>query len=490
MKRSITKRLVLYFTCTLLAFAVIIGLTFTAIFTNTMTQHNKSDLQKRANTIATTLSTFLDDNILSFGEQGLGNGQGQGRGGFGAFLKFVDDIAMGEVWLVDKDTQLITKGQQSTEIAQNSLPPEGIQLIQSALQGEIGFGESFSEAIGQKSITVCVPCYGSDGTVLGAVLLHAPVEGMQESVQSGLGTLAFSVAVAFILSALIAILLSSRFIRMIKKIGNAAKKLADGDYGLKTKIQQEDEIGELAKIMDILSERLLVAKNQHTQLEIERQMFYADISHELRTPVTVMRGSLEALRDGKVKDEEKRQEYYSQMISETEYMQNMVNDLLDFSKLKNPEYPLEIVPLNFSDILSDVIRSIRRISEEKNVRIAFENSHATKIQGDYEKLRQMFLIVLDNAVKFSPNGEVISVNSSKKNGQVTISICDKGKGISEADLPHIFDRFYKDKSEQNSTGSGIGLAIAKQIADRHGIEINVSSHVNKGTCFEFVMTCI
>lgn len=485
MKGSITKRLILYFTCTLLAFAVIIGILFSLLFTGTMTQHNKEDLEKRANVIASTLSGFLEGDTLSSG--GKGPGHGNGQGGFGAFLKLADELAMGEVWLVDINTSLITRGEHSETVTKDSLPTDGDHLIADALGGKTGFSESFSEAVGTKSITVCVPAFGTDGNVLAAVLLHAPVSGIQESMQSGLWILAVSLAVALVLSVFIAVLLSKRFIRPIKAISATAKQLTDGDYTGKTAVRQADEIGELASTMDVLSGRLLAAQSQQEQLEAERQAFYADVSHELRTPLTVMRGSLEALKDGKIKVEEKQQEYYSQMIAETTYMQNMVNDLLDFSKLKNHDYTLNKEQLNLSDVLSDAVRSIRRIAEQKRIEIKYENPVSIlKIQGNYEKLRQMFLIVLDNAVKFSPKDEIISVSTQKEKNSFIISICDKGSGIDSPDLPYIFDRFYKDKTDENNSGTGIGLAIAKQIADRHSIEIIVNSEKGQGTCFLLV----
>lgn len=486
MKGSMTKKLILYFTVTLLVFAAVIGILFSVLFTSNMTQHNKADLEKRANRISQTLSGFLEGNSLS-GEQEKGHsGKGQGQGGYGAFLKFMDDIAMGEVWLVDKDTNLITRGDHGTAVTYDTLPQGGDKLIQNALEGEVGYSESFSELVGQKSITVCVPSYSAKGEVLAAVLLHAPIEGMEESVESGLWILILSLLVALLLAVCMAVILSKKFIGPIKNMNKTAKQLAKGDYNQKTDIVQQDEIGELAQTMDELSERLLLAQTQRERLEKEKQDFYADISHELRTPITVIRGSLESMRDGKIKEAEKQQEYYTQMITETNHMQHMVNDLLDYSKLRNPDFVVETELLNLSDVLSDTLRGVRRIGERKHIKITYDNPFAIiKTVGNYEKLRQMFFIVLDNAVKFSVENGVVSVTVKQEKEGYVVQVHDDGAGMREEDIPHIFDRFYKESSKQNENGTGIGLAIAKQIADRHKIVISVSSQEGKGTDFYF-----
>ena len=133
--------------------------------------------------------------------------------------------------------------------------------------------------------------------------------------------------------------------------------------------------------MDALAQKLQAAREQQERLEKERQAFYTDVSHELRTPVTVMRGSLEALRDGKVEKEGDIQAYYDRLIAETAYMQHMVNDLLDFSRMKNPDYQLDMQRLNLPDVLSDAVRSMRRVADKKQMTITLQNPYPS-VGGD------------------------------------------------------------------------------------------------------------
>lgn len=263
---------------------------------------------------------------------------------------------------------------------------------------------------------------------------------------------------------------------------NSTLLLAEGDYTAKTGVQQRDEIGALAGAIDILSERLLTAKRNSEQLDKLRRDFVANISHELKTPVTVIRGSLEALCDGVVKEPEQVKSYHSQMLNESLYLQRLINDLLELSKLQNTDFKIDRQELNLCDILRDAVRSAGHLVREKKIEIRQEfDTDSLTVVGDYGRLRQMFLIVLDNAVKFSSAGSEIMVSLNNR----IVSISDRGNGIAEADLPHIFDRFYKVVSEENKSGSGLGLAIAKQIADRHHIEVVATSKLNEGTKFRF-----
>ena len=147
--------------------------------------------------------------------------------------------------------------------------------------------------------------------------------------------------------------------------------------------------------------------------------FVANISHELKTPVTVIRGSLEALCDEVVTDSEQIKSYHRQMLNESIYLQRLISDLLDLSKLQNIDFKIEKQELNLCDILSDAIRSAGHLANEKNIEIRqIFDAQSLEVAGDYGRLRQMFLIILDNAVKFSPAGSEINV--SLNNGIVSI----------------------------------------------------------------------
>ena len=444
--------------------------------TQTIKDHRK-DLEMRAVSIAGALSDYMGVN--SAGRKGM---MGNGKGGYGAYLRFIDDIAMSDVWIVDENLNLITNSQMSGQVYNYAdLPVDADRVVKEAFTGGTTFSEGFSSLLNVPTLTVGTPIE-VDGQIIGAVLLHSPVDGINDATRRGVGILAVSVLTALALSVILSVFLAYSFTKPLNKMKSSAIRLAEGDYTAKTGVLQKDEIGELAGVIDILSERLLIAKRESERLEKLRRDFVANISHELKTPVTVIRGSLEALCDGVVTQPEQVKDYHRQMLSESLYLQRLINDLLDLSKLQNTDFKIDKQELNLCDILSDAIQSASHLAWEKKIEIGREfDAQSLTVVGDYGRLRQMFLIVLDNAIKFSPVGSRIQVSLNNR----TVSIDDQGCGISEGDLPHIFDRFYKIKTEENKSGSGLGLAVAKQIADRHGINVTVESQISEGTKFLF-----
>lgn len=478
MKSKISRKLTLYFAAALLLFTVVIGVLFIALFRAQTIKAHKNDLETRALSIVTALSDYMG-NAGTGGTKGM---MGNGKGGYGAYLRFIDEIAMSDVWIVDENLNLITNSQMSGQSYNYAdLPADADKVVKEVFTGKTTFSEDFSSLLDIPTLTVGTPIEVG-GQIVGAVLLHSPVKGINDATIQGVKILAVSSLAALVFSVLLSAFFADTFTKPLNKMKNSTLLLAEGDYTAKTGVQMKDEIGELAGAIDVLSERLLYAKRESDQLDKLRRDFVANISHELKTPVTVIRGSLEALCDEVVTNPEQVKSYHRQMLNESLYLQRLINDLLDLSKLQNTDFKIDKQELNLCDILSDAVRSAGHLTREKNIEIQqeFDTEYLT-VAGDYGRLRQMFLIVLDNAIKFSPTGSEIHV--SLYNGVVTIS--DHGSGIAEEDIPHIFDRFYKVVSEENKSGSGLGLAIAKQIADRHNIGVVVTSKLNRGTKFRF-----
>ena len=221
-----------------------------------------------------------------------------------------------------------------------------------------------------------------------------------------------------------------------------------------------------------------------------RMDFFANVSHELRTPITVVRAYTESLVDRIVTEPEQVDQYYQRMLAECTGMERLVGDLLTLSKMQNPDFAIEKEPVDVIQIFHDLVRAASKIAEEKNVTVSFQcNSDVCLMYGDYGRLRQMFLVILDNAVKFSNEGGEVGI-SITKGERLEIRIRDNGIGIAPEELPFVFDKFYKSKLRQNAKGSGLGLAIAKQIALKHEGTIDIYSELSKGTEFVFVFDYI
>ncbi len=241
--------------------------------------------------------------------------------------------------------------------------------------------------------------------------------------------------------------------------------------------------------LTVLQEKLAETVRKSEAEKEAGKNFVSAVAHELRTPVAVIRGSLEALCDGVVYEREQVSEYHRQMLSESIYLQRLVTDLLEYSRLQNAEFSIAAEPVMVHDVLTDVCRGIRRIADEKGVLLSVqENGPLFAVNGDYARLRQMFIVILDNAVKFTEPGGSVSVTEKEADGKLYVTVSDTGCGIPENEISDIFVRFHRSHSDMNRSGTGLGLAIAKEIASRHSAEIKVSSVPGEGTSFTFVFS--
>lgn len=472
-KNKIAFRLSMSFAIALLIFSVIIGSIFMILFRNHTMKINKDEMVTRATSMANRISGYI------------GNDDGQKvKGNLGAYIKFIEDIAGTDVWIIDDNMNLLTssfhKGIKSKKYNYSDLPKNAEQIVNEVFQDRTVFSEDFSSILSQPTLTVGVPIKINEDKVVGVVLLHNFVKGTNEAILQGFKLLGVSIIVALFISFILSSIFSYIFTKPLRKMNNTALKLADGDYTVQNNMVQKDEIGQLANTMDILSKRLHIASEESEKLDKMRRDFVANISHELKTPVTVIRGSLEALVDHIVEEPEKIEEYHVQMLKESIFLQRLVGDLLDLSKLQNTDFIIEKTEIYISDVIEDVIRSARQLAKDKNIdiKLNIENKEL-KIDADYGRIRQMLMIIIQNAIKFSYENSEIYVMVNNEN----IIIGDYGVGIDKDELPYIFDRFHKIHSEQNKTGTGLGLAIAKEIANHHDIIINVESELGRGTKF-------
>ena len=408
-------------------------------------------------------------------------------------MRMIENIAMAEVWIVDAKTGNIVQGrnEKGQPFSYLKLPPNAEETIKKAIAGETTTTENFNEFLNENSITVAVPIKNQDA-IEGVVLLHSPVKYMSSALESGIYTLIFSILAALILASISAIWLSISFTKPLNKIRDVTTELAQGNYEVTTDINQSDEIGELAQSIDKLALQLDKSSKESERFEKMRQNFIANISHELRTPITVIRGSMEAICDGIISEPEQLKEYNEQILSDSIHLQRLVNDLIDLTKLQNTDFSIDKSTINLFEIVNDAVRSMKQISTKKNIKINFIVENNDKIEsylftGDYQRIRQMIIIVLDNAIKFSNENQKIDICLQKKDSTYELKITDNGKGIDPENIGEIFKRYHKSNTEENKNGMGLGLAIAKEIALRHNIEISVESEPNVKTVFTFLI---
>ncbi|HRX59046.1 MAG TPA: ATP-binding protein [Eubacteriales bacterium] len=224
------------------------------------------------------------------------------------------------------------------------------------------------------------------------------------------------------------------------------------------------------------------------RLEKTRRDYVANVSHELRTPLTAVRGLLEPLSDGMIQDEETRQRYYRIMLHEVIRLSRLITDMLELSRLQAGTEHMEVAAVNLEELLQDTRQSYLNEAAQRGIDLRLDAAHVPYAMTDEDRVEQLLVILLDNAMHYTPQGGSITISAAETTGdRILVSVSDTGCGIAAEDLPHIFERFYKTDKSRREGGTGLGLSIAKQIIDKLGENIYVESKADEGTSFHFTL---
>lgn len=221
-------------------------------------------------------------------------------------------------------------------------------------------------------------------------------------------------------------------------------------------------------------------------LEQMRKDFVANVSHELKTPITSIKGFAETLLDGAMHNKETLEAFLKIILTESERLQNLVHDLLDLSKIEQQGYVLSLKKCKIPELLNDIMPVMKQKAEEKGIELVFEKGNGqAEVEGDEYRLKQVFVNLIANAVNYTPGGGKVTIYYEEEPDAVSVSVKDTGIGISKKEIPRIFERFYRvDKARsRDSGGTGLGLAIVKHIVEAHHGQIFVDSELGKGTVF-------
>lgn len=257
-----------------------------------------------------------------------------------------------------------------------------------------------------------------------------------------------------------------------------------GDLALRVSVAplfQED--GTAAGCVGILSD-----VTSAERLEQTRRDYVANVSHELRTPLTAMRALLEPLRDGLIKTEEQRQQTYEVVLRETMRLSRLVSDMLELSRLQSGTASLQRSEFEPKPLLDLIRETYSAYAEDYQQTFVYDVPDALpRVTGNPDRTQQVLVALLDNAFKYTPEGGMVSLIASVQDGVVRVTVRDTGIGISEEDLPHVFDRFYQADKSHHSRGTGLGLAIAYEIMKQLGEEMTVTSAPGLGSAFSFTL---
>ncbi len=291
----------------------------------------------------------------------------------------------------------------------------------------------------------------------------------------------YSTLAVLLLAGVGGMFLAKQTLQPVEHITDIAREIGEGDLSRRIDVRSDDEMGRLATTLNWMISRLEEAFQKQRQ-------FAADASHELRTPLAIIQAeSSLALDRRRTQAEYKRSlELVSQEVN---YMSGIIGKLLMLEREDSGTEPTNFQNVNVKDLITELSSDMEALAQEKNVAFSLGPMEDLTVKGDRLKLRQLFLNILDNAVRYTPGGGAVSSTLVRKNGSALVSISDTGTGIPAEDLPNIFDRFYRvDKARSRAEGGlGLGLAIASSIAKLHGGGIDVESQVGKGSTFHITL---
>lgn len=473
--RSIFWRVGIYFAVALVTLTAVAGLVFTRFNRHNIMGVYKEELKSLARSVSERVSDAM---------------AGDGSEDFFTYLSALKDfgeLRNTDIWILENplaDTPL-DESYTNVNVSESIVKEDGVKaLIQAAYEGKTRSYSGYDGIYSKDMMHLATPVKNARGENVGVVLVNGEMDYRQGSVVQYQKYMFLSVVIALLFSLVISAFFSRQLVRPIIRIKEIALRMAAGEYAQKTEIERQDELGMLADSMDILSEKLVEAEKFRDSLEQNRRDFFSNVSHELRTPITVVKGYVEMLADGYVETAEKQKEYYDRMLNECAGMERLVSDLLILSKMQNPDFELDKETLNVIALVQDALRSMRLLMAEKGLQAVLDyEDECSLIEGDYDRIRQLFLILLQNAVKYADENTEIRVEIRHGDGVITVSVEDTGIPVPESEWDNIFEKFYRGNNHGDKDGSGLGLMVARHITERHAGKIWVRSDGVDRTCF-------
>ena len=365
------------------------------------------------------------------------------------------------------------------------LPPEFFNVFQQAvLQKEMVSPSPLTNRLSLNRWIVAIPIRDSGGLSGGMVITSI----LLPDILRYLAPIFVVVGISFLISALLFLRVRRHLVGTLavplNQVTTALENWRVNNYKSPYPgITRSDEIGQLAKALSHMAAELEADRERREQDDESRYHFFSDVSHELKTPVASLRAQIELLSDGLATPEELPQ-YYENLQRETMHIQHLVEDLLLLSKLQAPHFTMEMEPCCLTDIIRDIFYTMEPLAGRSGVSLSFSEEVASAqaiVLGNYTRLRQMVLIFVENAVKYSGSGSKMVVTLAREGTQLLLTVQDNGRGIPADEADKVFQRQYRASNSGSREGSGLGLPIAQTIAKHLGATLSLSSQEHVGT---------
>lgn len=403
------------------------------------------------------------------------------------YENYIDNIAYknaASVFIFDEDSNMIYSSNNSSgqgNITQMPTRPvtidtsEFVEKIQSNPVKRVSYTLKIDRF--KSEIYVYGKYMQESGNYLVIVSSIDPIDATTTVLQSQLLYITF---IALLIASIISVFISKRLSRPIKNINEETKKLARGNYDVKFEKAGYKELDDLVDTLNFTTKEL--AKTDKIKKEL-----IANVSHDLRTPLTMIKAYSEMIRDLSGDNKEKREEHLKVIIDETDRLTTLVNDMMDISKIESGLLVLNKETVDICKIVRDIVERFKMANNMSEFNLVTDIPKEAYVSVDKSKIQQVLYNLISNAINHSGDSKEIKVKIVLSQRKVKVSVIDNGIGIKKEDLPHIWSRYYKSTKsfKRPDSGSGLGLSIVKNILDIHKAEYGVESEYKKGACFWF-----
>ncbi|MHB1043494.1 MAG: sensor histidine kinase [Eubacteriales bacterium] len=359
----------------------------------------------------------------------------------------------------------------------------------SILQGKVVSYRGNYYFLDSDVLTVAAPLYKGD-EINGAVMLSAALGPIEERVRDLQRVTQYAGLAGIMLATILSLLFSRTLSRPLIRMNQAARAMARGDYSRRVEAISNDEIGLLAQSLNSLATRLqekIAALERQDQI---RREFVSNVSHELRTPLSIMQGYTEALIDGMAGSKAESEKYLGNIHEEILRLRRLVLEILDLQKMEAGRVIMDVREVSLTEVAGRVAGKLQPLADKKKIKLSRSFARAPRtIWGDPDRLEQVMINLLDNAIRVTPAGGEVKIEVMERPEEIVVAVSDDGPGIPPEEQALIWERFYKvDKSRtRTGGGTGLGLAIVKEIVEAHGGMIEVISEPGEGSVFSFAI---
>lgn len=470
LKNSLVSKMIVAFTSIIAVIFIVIATILSFWFENYYFNQRKEQLDRQGDRIAQSAVRHLNEGG-SFSLSKLEND-----------MQFVGDFLQADILLADSWGYVYAvSNPKYKDIVANSIDIKEMD--------ELRFGRSiekkgeYSKVFDKTGYIYMKPIF-SNTTFKGVIMMYTPMSEIKAPIKKVYFIIWLGAVLSVIITSIVIYYFSQKIlIRPLAKINTVAKKISKGEVEKRVYIESNDEIGELAKSFNTMADSL-------EKVEKNRRDFMSNVSHELRSPITSIKGFIGGILDGVIPRD--RENYYLNIAyEEIQRLTRLVNDLLDLSAMESGRFSLRITEIDINEIIKlCVIKFETKINDKKlKVDVTLQEEHLY-VAGDRDRLIQVVTNLIDNSVKYVNEGGSIKINTRTKGNKIMVSVFNDGPTIPDDDIKHIWERFYKsDKSRTSKVSTGLGLPIVRNILSQLGEDIWVENKTKEqGVTFTFTLT--